>query len=276
MDRKVVEANVAVHTAMAASYDRGQPHFLPENRAKVRACLERLRAHTGPRLLDVGCGTGFIVALAADLFSEVHGVDITPAMLERVDCSPGNITLHQGLAEKMPFPDGAFDAATAYSFIHHVSDYAEVLREAARVLRPGGVFYVDLEPNRAFWAAVGAAQPALAALGHSASDIVGREIASVTATDERAQKEFGIPAQTFNLAEYYKDVRGGIDATEFLAAARAAGFSSGEVRYEWFLGQGAVMHGGSPGEAERLEAYLRRALPVSAPLFKYLQFWLKR
>jgi hypothetical protein len=145
-----------------------------------------------------------------------------------------------------------------------------------RVLRPGGTFYVDLEPNRAFWTAVAAAEGALAGRPDEGSDIVRREIDSVLHTDDRVQREFAIPAATFNLAEFYKDLRGGIDAEEFGAAAAAAGFRACEARYEWFLGQGAVMHGESVDAAARVEAYLRRALPVSAPLFKYLQFWLTK
>jgi ubiquinone/menaquinone biosynthesis C-methylase UbiE len=274
MDQRIIDANILVHTAMAATYDDAEPHFRPENREKVRGNLERLRAASGPRLLDVGCGTGFIIALAKDLFAEIHGVDVTQAMLDRVDRAGGNVTLHRCVAERMPFADRYFDAASAYSFVHHLGDYEEVLREVHRVLRPGGVFYIDLEPNRAFWAAIGAAEAALARFAAAPSDIVRREIDSVLHTDDRVQRELDIPAETFNLAEYYKDIRGGIDADEFRAAARACGYSSCEVRPEWFLGQGAVMHGQSFAEAARIEDYLRRALPVSASLFKYLQFTL--
>jgi ubiquinone/menaquinone biosynthesis C-methylase UbiE len=275
MDQKIVDANIAVHTAMASTYASSEPHFRPENQKKVRAKLERLRQASGPRLLDVGCGTGFIIGLARDLFAEIHGVDATPAMLERVDRSSGNITLHRGLAEALPFPDGYFDAVSAYSFIHHVSDYAEVLREMHRVLRPGGLAYIDLEPNKRFWAAMGALEasaPDLAAL----SDIVRREIDSVQHTNERVEREYGVSAQVFSLAEHYKDIRGGIDADEFVQAARAAGFSACQAGYEWFLGQGAVMHGESPEAAALIESYLRRALPVSASLFKYVEFSLRK
>jgi ubiquinone/menaquinone biosynthesis C-methylase UbiE len=272
MDQKIVDANILVHSAMAATYDESEPHFRPENKAVVRVHLERLRKATGPRLLDVGCGTGFVISIARDLFGEIHGVDITQAMLDRVDAGGGNITLHRSVAERTPFPDDHFDAATAYSFVHHLSDYAEVLREVHRVLRPGGMFYVDLDPNRAFWQAMDAAQRGR----HEdpPSDIVAREIESVLHTDERVQREFGIAAETFNLAEHYKDIKGGIDALEFHAAARHAGFSSCEIGYYWFLGQGAVLHGESPANAAIVERYLLRALPVSAPLFKYLRFFM--
>jgi ubiquinone/menaquinone biosynthesis C-methylase UbiE len=272
MDPKIVDANILVHTAMAATYDSSEPHFKPENRAVVRKHLEHLRAKTGPRLLDVGCGTGFVIGLAKDLFKEIHGVDVTQAMLDRVDRSSGNITLHRSMAEKTPFPDNHFDAATAYSFIHHLTDYAEVLREVHRVLRPGGAFYVDLDPNKLFWKAIEDAQRQTAAA--KPSDIVAREIDSVLHTDDRVQQEFGIPAETFNLAENYKDLQGGIDGEEFRDTALEIGFSSCDVGYYWYLGQGAVLHGESAQAAATVESYLLRSLPVSAPLFKYVRFFL--
>ena len=272
MDPKIVDANILVHTAMAATYDASEPHFKPENKAVVRKHLEHLRLRTGPRLLDVGCGTGFVIGLARNLFSEIHGVDITQAMLDRVDRSSGNITLHRSIAEKMPFPDNHFDAAAAYSFIHHLTDYAEVLREVHRVLRPGGAFYVDLDPNKLFWKAIEEARTRLGP--DPPSDIVAREIDSVLHTDDRVQREFGIPAETFNLAEHYKDIKGGIDGQEFRARALAIGFSSCQVGHYWYLGQGAVLHGQSAEAAATVESYLLRSLPVSAPLFKYLRFFL--
>ena len=42
MDQKIVDANIAVHTAMASTYASSEPHFRPENQKKVRAKLERL------------------------------------------------------------------------------------------------------------------------------------------------------------------------------------------------------------------------------------------
>lgn len=274
MDERIIEANILVHTAMAATYDKNEPHFRPENKAVVRSQLEKLRAKTGPRLLDVGCGTGFVIGLAKDLFAEIHGVDITQAMLDRVDRSSGNITLHRSVAEKLPFPNGHFDAATAYSFIHHLSDYGEVLREVHRVLRPGGMFYIDLDPNRAFWQAMSEVQRATAAAERS--DIVAREVDSVLHTDDRVQKEFGIPAETFNLAEHYKDIQGGIDGDELRTTALKLGFAACEVGYYWYLGQGAVLHGQSAEAAALVEGYLRRALPVSKSLFKYVRFFLTK
>ncbi len=272
MDPRIIDANILVHTAMAATYDASEPHFRPENKAVVRSRLEHLRAKTGPKLLDVGCGTGFVIGIAKDLFAEIHGVDITQAMLDRVDKSGGNVTLHRSVAEKTPFADASFDAASAYSFIHHLTDYSAVLKEVHRVLRPGGAFYIDLDPNKLFWEAMARAEVGGAKV--KPSDIVAREIDSVLHTDDRVQREFGIPAETFNLAENYKDLQGGIDGEELRDKALALGWSSCEVGYYWYLGQGAVLHGQSAQAAAMVEDYLLRALPVSAPLFKYVRFFL--
>ncbi len=55
------------------------------------------------------CGTGFIINLSKDLFDELHEVDVTQAMLDKVDLSSGNIILHNKLAQELPFEDESFD-----------------------------------------------------------------------------------------------------------------------------------------------------------------------
>ncbi len=266
---RTLDANIAVHTRMADRYETDEPHFRPENRRKVRRVLETLANRIGGgRLLDVGCGTGFIVGLAADLFESVDGIDITPAMIAKVDTAAGNIRLHTGAAESMPFADGTFDMASSYAFMHHVEDHRRVLCEVARVLRPGGLFYIDLEPNKLFWQSM----VRLERQGGTYSDILAREIDSVLHTDESVEGEFGIASQTFKDAEPIKSVLGGFDPYEFERDARAAGFSACEVTLDWFAGQGAILHGQSEEAMSTVESYLRRVLPLSAHLFKYIRF----
>jgi ubiquinone/menaquinone biosynthesis C-methylase UbiE len=267
---KVYDANIEVHTRMVDRYESDEPHFRPENQATVSARLAALRARVGGgKLLDVGCGTGFIIHLAVNHFDEIHGVDITPAMMARVQKDKGNITLHQAPAEKLPFADQTFDAASAYSFIDHVSDPSRVLAEVARVLKPGGVFYVDLAPNRLFWQSVSSAEPPM---GGGYSDIVAREIGMVTENDKKVEREFGISSDVFRSAEPGKE-KGGIDAKEFRVQAVASGFAICEVTFDWFLGQGAVMHGQSFADAAVVDGYLRRAAPLTNHLFKYITFY---
>ena len=264
----VREANILVHSRMAAEYNEREPHFRPENRAAVRTRLQALRAEFGGRLLDIGCGTGFIIDLAADVFDEVRGVDLTPAILARVQPRP-NVQVKTADAARLPFEAGRFDVVSAYSFFHHLEALDPVLAEAHRVLRPGGCLYVDLEPNRHFWVN---AMSVRDAVGPSTSPLARDEVASVLDTSSRVEAEFGIPADIFDLAEYNKSITGGIDPDEFTAKAHDAGFSRVETTYEWFGGQGKILHGVSAAAAAHVDDYLRQALPLSRGLYKYLRF----
>ena len=267
---EVVKANVLVHTLLADSYNSNEPQFRPENKAKVRQNIERLKQSTnGKRLLDIGCGTGFIIDLAKDLFGDIHGVDITQAMLDKIDTSTGNITLHNTVAEKLPFETESFDLVTAYSFLHHLKDYRPVLAEVKRVLKPGGFFYIDQEPNKRFWEKIVDLKKVDPT---DLSDILLKEIDSVLHTDERMERDLKLDQGVFSKAEYIKSVLGGIDANDFKIEAQKLGFKECRVQFEWFLGQGAVLHGQSFEAATTVEEYLRRVLPLSEHLFKYLQF----
>ena len=269
----VVRSNIEVHTAMAETYASHEPHYRPENKAKVKANLLRVAERTGTgRMLDVGCGAGFVIDLLRDTFDEIHGLDATRAMLDRVETGTGNIILHEGLAEALPFADESFDLVTAYSVLHHLADHRPVLAEASRVLRPGGVLYVDLEPNRGFWQAISDAEEQYSGRTQELDEIVAREVRAVLHIEDDVHEHFGIPPDVFRSAEHIKSHLGGFDPAEFEADARDAGFRSCETTYEWFLGQAVLMHTSSPADAATVEAHLRRLLPVSAALFKYLRF----
>jgi len=108
------------------------------------------------------------------------------------------------------------------------------------------------------------------------SEIVLREIDAVLHRDDGVQDEFGIDKEVFNRAEYTKAVLGGIDPWQFRDECLRLGFRSCDISFEWFLGQGAVMHQQSFEAAATVEAYLRRLLPLSADCFKYLQFVLTK
>ena len=210
--QNVLQDNIEVHTRLATEYERDEPHFRPENKAKVQGNLLRIADRVGTgRLLDVGCGTGFVIELLAGTFDEIHGIDPTRAMLDQVDVSAGNITLHEGTAESLPFADGSFDLVTAYSVFHHLADHRPALAEAARVLRPGGVLYVDLEPNRAFWGAIQEVERTYGNEAERLDEIVAREVAAVLHVEDDLFERFAIPHETFRSAEYIKSHLGGFD-----------------------------------------------------------------
>lgn len=272
----VVAANVAVHSVMAATYNEREPHFRPENQAKVRTVLRDLSTRAGGRrLLDLGCGTGFIINLAKDLFGQIDGVDITKAMLDRVDVSSGNVTLHQTPCEALPFENGSFDVATAYSFLDHLADYSLVLKEAHRVLRPGGRLYADLLPNKRFWDEINVLGDRVHTVS-ATSPIVQREIDMLKSQHLKVQQEYAIDGQTFLKAEPWKTATRGILAEDLAAVSRKIGYSNVDISFQWYLGQGNVLHGQGEKEAALVEDYLRAVLPASEPLFKYFRVILTR
>ena len=92
---EVVKANIALHSKMADDYSTCEPHFRPENIAKVEAKLKNIIDETkAKRLLDLGCGTGFMINIAKKYVTEIDGVDVTQAMMDKVDTSgPAKIRL---------------------------------------------------------------------------------------------------------------------------------------------------------------------------------------
>jgi ubiquinone/menaquinone biosynthesis C-methylase UbiE len=97
---------------------------------------------SGMRLLDVGCGPGSITVGLADAVApgEVVGVDANPAAIAAArERSDGRVRFDVADALALPFDDGGCDAVFMHEVLQHVESPAQALREAHRVLRPGGV-----------------------------------------------------------------------------------------------------------------------------------------
>jgi ubiquinone/menaquinone biosynthesis C-methylase UbiE len=271
-----IKANIYVHSflANAGEYNKS-PHFRPENQEKVRNILIRLTArlagNPATKVVDFGCGTGFMIHLMSDLFQEVHGVDVTQDMMRQVDLSTGNVYLHESLAESTPFEGDSFDFATAYSFMDHLYNYKDFLKEAYRVLKPGGVFYSDLNPNRGFILAIADAEQDAGGM-LQITPIVEREVLGALHNGQYYQQNYGMDGSLLEKAEPIKSLEKGFDALEVLNCAHDIGFAECHVEYEWFLGQAKVMHEQSKADSDTVETYLNSVLPVSSHLFKYLRF----
>jgi SAM-dependent methyltransferase len=95
----------------------------------------------GPRVLDVGCGTGALALAAAARVApdgKVTGVDPNPEMLAVARRKPAAVEWRDGRAEALPFADAAFDAVLSQFAMMFFDDRVAALREMRRVLRPGG------------------------------------------------------------------------------------------------------------------------------------------
>jgi ubiquinone/menaquinone biosynthesis C-methylase UbiE len=273
---QVVKANIEVHTALAHEYNGCQPHYRPENISYVEGKLGSVVEQTSAkRLLDLGCGTGFMIDIAKRHVPEIHGVDVTEAMLGRVDTAgPALIKLFAADTGSFPVEEGAYDVVTAYSFLHHLYDIEPTVSTAYKALRPGGVFYADLEPNYYFWEAITAIDK-----DREYDPVVKREIHSVLSTDEELFTAYAIDKDLFNHAEYNKNIRGGFREGDLLTALKSAGFSKAHVFYYWFLGQAGLVNDerfDRPARLQMAETFseiLARGLPLTRSLFKYLGFF---
>jgi demethylmenaquinone methyltransferase/2-methoxy-6-polyprenyl-1,4-benzoquinol methylase len=118
------------------------------------------RAASGARVLDLACGTGDLALAAAAAIprSQVTGVDASPRMIELAReraARPGAPAFAVGDMARLDVADASVDAITAGYAFRNAPDHRAALREAARVLRPGGVM-VTLDfyrPHSRLWRA---------------------------------------------------------------------------------------------------------------------------
>lgn len=131
MVRRIYDRRAPVYDAAVQALALGR-----DNRYR-RMALASLAAAPGHRILDVGCGTGRNFPLmkgqgAADF----TGCDLSARSLKRAANRGARVA--QADAERLPFPDGAFDRVLSTYVLTSVADWRRALDELVRVLRPGG------------------------------------------------------------------------------------------------------------------------------------------
>jgi len=102
---------------------------------------------TGKAVLDLGCAGGFMSEALDDRGAQVTGIDPAEDAIEaaRAHASANGRTIHYdvGVGEALPYDDQHFDAVVCVDVLEHVADLAQVIREIARVLKPGGMLCFD-------------------------------------------------------------------------------------------------------------------------------------
>jgi ubiquinone/menaquinone biosynthesis C-methylase UbiE len=160
----VGEATYLGRYAVRFIYQRGAS-FYDATRSGVTAVDERdllphlrgmLEGLAAPKVLDVATGTGRVPLLLAGqtwFGGQVYGIDITPEMLAQAHTKitaaglGSRVTLREGDASVLPWPDGMFDLVTSLEALEFFPRPRRALAEMARVLRPGGGLLISKYPD---------------------------------------------------------------------------------------------------------------------------------
>lgn len=130
-------------------YDPMMRLFFPEEVLKT-ALIAQAHIQPGHEVLDMGCGTGTLTLRIKQIQTDatVYGLDVDPQILDiarkKAEQAGETILLQQGTATCLPYPDESFDRVFASLVLHHLTrqNKQQMLREAFRVLKPGGELHV--------------------------------------------------------------------------------------------------------------------------------------
>ncbi len=122
--------------------------MIPRNRRINEWAVALLDIHPADRVLEIGFGAGLSIKRVARLATDgfVAGIDYSEHMVaqasqrNRTAIRAGRVALRQGDAAALPYADSEFDKAFCVGLIYYLPDPAAALREARRVLKPGGTF----------------------------------------------------------------------------------------------------------------------------------------
>jgi len=125
----------------AQAYVSSPTHSQGEDLDEIEGIV---RGHPGARVLDLGCGGGHVSFRSAPHVREVVAYDLSQEMLDAVSATANerglaNIQTRLGRVESLPFEEGSFDFVFTRYSAHHWHSFEAGIREAARVLKPGGM-----------------------------------------------------------------------------------------------------------------------------------------
>ena len=133
--------------AQSAVYDETDtPLYSKYPKISCGDTAKRLRGMNFGKLLDIGCGTGYLIDLLIPGHpdSEFCGLDLSPEMLKVAKKKLGDkAELTEGSALSLPFGSDIFDVVTCIQSFHHYPDPAAAMAEAFRVTSPGGMYILS-------------------------------------------------------------------------------------------------------------------------------------
>ncbi len=138
---------------MAADYSADNDEGIFNALYERPAMLTTIGAVDGKRVLDLGCGAGQLSADLVDRGASVTGIDVSPAMIELARTRLGDRARFEvgDLDDPLPFEAASFDLVVASLVLHYLEDWASVLGEVRRVLRPAGTMIASTHHPTMDW-----------------------------------------------------------------------------------------------------------------------------
>ncbi len=158
-DEEFVSQNRASHDKFAANYDAKHTEiFNAVEQARIAALLEQAKVaiqtdDSNLSALDLGAGTGNLTRHMLRQGLEVTASDVSEGslrLLAQQTDGAAKTVLSNG-RDLGNFADGQFDLAATYSVLHHIPDYLSAVSEMIRVVKPGGVVFIDHEASPSYW-----------------------------------------------------------------------------------------------------------------------------
>ncbi|TVQ41172.1 MAG: 3-demethylubiquinone-9 3-O-methyltransferase [Spirochaetaceae bacterium] len=113
----------------------------------IKRLVEQSFDYRGRRVLDIGCGGGFLTEQIARFGFDTTGVDPSAPSLVTARSHAKALNLHidyqEGVGEALLFPDNHFDIVFCLDVLEHVTDFRKIIAEVSRVLVPGGYFFFE-------------------------------------------------------------------------------------------------------------------------------------
>ena len=130
----------------AAEYDeRNTVYYSREGKISCRDIAERLKDVPYESLLDVGCGTGFLLDILSKRKSARYvGLDLSVEMIKMAEKKRiAGAVFVNGSSDRLPFSDSEFDVVTCSQSFHHYPRPDRAMSEAYRVLKKGGIYILS-------------------------------------------------------------------------------------------------------------------------------------
>ncbi|MEN9337872.1 MAG: hypothetical protein RIQ41_186 [Candidatus Parcubacteria bacterium] len=160
MGESPLSHNIRVHNKIAKQYEKihGEIYNTHEQvrlKSALLQALQEVRTNSSHlTVLDFGCGAGNLTQHLTDAGASVIAADVSQGFLDLVASRTYAQEVRTFLVNGVDLAgiqDGSVDMVAMYSVLHHVPDYLSLMKEFARVLKNGGVLYIDHEASASSW-----------------------------------------------------------------------------------------------------------------------------